>query len=120
LVAQAPADRCEQLLGVHRFPQHARKLIFAHGSCIAGHDDDGHVAETLGRHLAVNVQSVQAGKTEVEDDRGWNFGFDVAERVDAVFHREHGEAVGAQRGPIELARLGVVFYNQDDRRASSG
>ena len=76
-----------------------------------GQHQDRHVA--LGAQAAADLDPVEAGQAEVEDDQVGDEAGGHVEGVDAVGGRLHLVALLAQRAAQDVGDLGVVLDDQD-------
>ena len=115
--AQALIYGLDEAIGVARFAAHARKVLRLVGAEIAAADDDyGDIARVLPRfQLSIDIASVHARQGEIEDDERRPRVLDLAERIDTVLDSGDDIAGRTQCVPIQLAKLGIVF---DDENSS--
>ena len=114
-MTQAILHRLHQLIGSNRLPQHAGKVALVDVAALAGDDDDRNlIGESVGAHLAVHVTSVQARQAKVEHHGGGGVRFQIPERIEAILHGNDSKTSVAERRPMQLARLRVVFNDQHD------
>lgn len=78
-------------IGVRWFSQHAGNIAFVDAAGITTDNHDGNAPrQSLSGHLTMNVATVQAWQSEVENDCRRRARFQEPQRIDSVFHREDG------------------------------
>jgi len=76
-------------------------------------DDDRYLlCQTIGRHLVQHITPMQAGQSEIEDDRGWCVRLEIGQRVNPIANGNDGEALGAECSPEQFAGSGVVLDHE--------
>ena len=118
-VTQAAFDRGDYLVWIDRLAQHAGKVVLVERAAFTGDDNDGN-PHPLRRHFTMHVASVQTRQAKIEDDGCRRVGFEVAQRVDAVFYGNDGIAGVRQGGSKKLACRLIVFDHQHEDTGPGG
>src|SRR3954447_7109832 len=119
--AQQGAHPGEELLALERLDQVVVRAgvqpLDARLQCVAGGEHEDRDV-TVGAQALGDLEAVQAGQAEVEQDDVGHVGAGIAQRAFAIADEAHLVALQAQRALQRLVDLHIVFHDQHAGRAS--